>query len=461
MPRDKSSDRDQSFDKPFLGRFHFAALLGIFLSVAALLLSGVLVCKHSGACTSSFGCSIDGVDGCAELGGSRYSKIHIPFTDIGISIAWFGFFYYAFLFLLFLKIRKKTKENQKDALGLLTALTVFGFVFDIFLAYRNFFILAVPCRLCIYTYLCQVGIIFSAFWLYLSPDRFNASNKSKDFLVSLRTGMKASRFALGGSILLTLCLFFLLLIFAKTKQTSANTEQTETIALLSESEVSRILREFRALKKAKIKKAALVPYKKYPRAYIDIHEWVDFRCPHCREASLIMSSILKRWPGRINLYYRFFPLDGSCNPMMKRKSPGSPSCKGALAALCSRKKNYYADFIGGLFKFQTSQASIDYGSLRELTSRLGGNWSKKQRCMQSPTAKGLLKKDILAAKHVKVSAVPTITVNGYLLPPGLPNKAWLLRLVDALVLEKEGARARPSTAEVYKKRKVDHSQHSH
>ena len=156
-------------NSPIKERFRFVILAALLLSLLALLISAFLVCKHSGACVSSFGCEIDGVDGCAELGDSAHSNIRIPLTRMSVPIAWFGFFYYALIALFFARLYFGGKKQTEPALGLLCGIVVFGFIFDLFLAYRNFFTLLTPCLLCAYTYICQLGILFSLSWLYFSP----------------------------------------------------------------------------------------------------------------------------------------------------------------------------------------------------------------------------------------------------------------------------------------------------
>src|SRR6185295_5530370 len=109
---------DSSLKKPIYAGFIFA-FLGICVA-------GLLVCKHvfPEFCHSAYGCTIDGVDGCAELGSSKYSKI------FGVPIAIPGFFYYSTCVgVLILLHREKNAERSASLASMLLSLAVFGAVF--------------------------------------------------------------------------------------------------------------------------------------------------------------------------------------------------------------------------------------------------------------------------------------------------------------------------------------------
>ena len=424
--------------------FQFTIITGIVLASIALLLSALLVCKHSGVCVASMGCTIDGVDGCAELAGSAYSRLSLPFMSGGLSIASLGFFYYALVLFLFIRLQFSNKKLN-PALGLVAGIIIFGLVFDLFLAYRNFFKLSTPCLLCSYTYLCQLGLVFATLWLYFSP-RNQDLNSQTSIGASMWNDTKATRFAWGGALLLTL-VYTITLSTMATDSTSQD-RKSLTSGLLKLSDVERTLREFRALKNVKIEEDNLrdTYIGNSKSAYIKIHEWLDFRCPHCRQGSNALSTAQKRWPGRILVYYRQFPLDGNCNPNIKRKQPGEASCKGARATLCVAEDNspnnsFFKNFVKSLFNFQLTQTPIHDTSLRKLSEELGGDWPSINRCMNTSETKKLLSKDIQIAEDFGINATPTIIMNQRLLPAGAPEPSWLNRVLDALVLEQEGENA--------------------
>ena len=414
--------------------------VALVVSFIAIILSLILLCKHTGICTSSFGCSINGVDACAELGKSSYSKI--AFLGFHFPIAWLGLLYYTIIFSLFLRLHQTSKKASSHSLNIIFALASFGFVFDLFLAYRNFFVLLNPCLLCVYTYICQFAILSSTFWIYFSP--FN--KEANPSLAKLWEESKNEKLTFLFSIVFALIVGFGFSYMGDTEEDHShhnhNNNHQHNFKLLEKSEVSSILRELNSLKEIKLEESKLRSFEGNKGAYVHIHEWLDFRCPHCRVGSEVLQSALQRWPGRVKIFYRNFPLDGNCNPLMaKRKSPGAPSCKAAQAALCTTQYDYHSAFVKGIFNFQRSQTQITYESLRTLLESLGGKWAPVSACMPSKKVKQKLLFDVKVAEKIKISATPTIILNNRLLPAGVPNKRWLFKVIDALVLDKEGENA--------------------
>ena len=414
----------------------------IFVSIIGVIISLILVCKHSGNCTSTFGCTINGVDGCSELGSSKYSKINFPFASIPIAIL--GFFYYSLIGLLLFNLNKIKEVFYNSTLSLLTSLVVFGFIFDLFLAYRNFFVLTTPCLLCVYTYICQILLLGIILWLYFDPDTAHHRSSKNHLNASIVELIKVNKISFIASIVLASFVFFIFHIYLSSKSNADKLVQNpnSNLNILPKSEVNQVLKEFRSLKKIEIAYESIKTYEGDESAYIIIQDWYDFRCPHCRHLSELLQEAMIRWPGRIKLIYRQFPLDGTCNSAVKQKQVDGASCKAALASICSSKDNEsFVKMYHGLFNFQITQTHIDNITLAKLVSEVGGSWNQIESCMNSPSTYALLHKDLQEGEKINLSATPTVTINNFLLPAGSPDKIWFFRLLDALVLEKEGDEA--------------------
>jgi protein-disulfide isomerase/uncharacterized membrane protein len=402
--------------------------VGLVIALLALGLSIALACKHEGLCTGGTACLIGNVDGCAELGKSDTSRLF----GSGPHIAWLGVFYYAAVSLLFVAVL--ILRGARDASGvyaLLLATVVFGFVFDLFLAYTNFMVLDVPCLFCIYTYICQVGILAVTGLLYYGHS-FTRGN-----LTELWSGLKNAWWAFVGALCVVLLTYLLLPVFVgPSSEGSANGESFET-RLTAPEKQAQLLRELRAFNKADLSTAGLASYDGADSAYIVLHDWADFRCPHCLHAHELIRAAQRRWPGRIKVYYRHFPLDQMCNPLVSREA-GGYSCNGAQAALCAPEQGIFADFYHGVFELQHAQIPITPDQLHRLTDSLGGDWASMVNCMGSSHTQQALRRDIQEAQAINVQSTPTIVLQGHILPPGTPRPEFFFGLMDALVVEKEG-----------------------
>lgn len=407
-------------------------LVGTIFGAAGILLSLLLICKHvfPQICSYSLGCTVTGgVDSCQELGQSRYSKI------LNVPIAFPGFFYYIFVTILMFRLYSSpSAADRKGKFAFLASLLVFGLVFDGALAFINFFVLVSPCMLCAYSYIALLGIVGSAVTAYFSE---GFKLEGDDFMAGLNDSRKY--------IFWTTFAFALLLIvyFGSTgcRTTGGGNRQERPAELLPPNEVKPMLEDFRALKGVTLSTDGVKTFEGDPSAYIVIQDFADFRCPHCYEAGVILQKAMLRWPGRIKIYFRNFPLDGTCNPLVGRRQEGAYSCNGAQASICAASQGIFPKFYHSVFEFQMSNTMITLDNLQSLTTSLGGNWNQMISCMGSPATTAALGKDINDAKNLVIKSTPTIIIQNHMLPAGTPPELYILRLMDAFVYEQEGQTA--------------------
>ncbi|MDH5657313.1 MAG: thioredoxin domain-containing protein [Spirochaetia bacterium] len=402
--------------------------IAMAVSLIGVILTALLVCKHNfpDLCKlGGFGCSVSGVDGCSKLGESDDSKLFGFFSISGI-----GFFYYSFMMLLFFKFIREDGGNEKKIFSLIAVLTATGLVSDLYFSYVNFAVLDVPCMLCAYTYGVTAVLAVIVFLLYKN---FYSGMNAKE-LANFLPGFSSS-------ILEFLIAFFLMIalfVVFTLSSVPGSVKDSEGVKLLPADEVNAIISHLNSLPEANLGNAGLTSMEGVKEGYIVIHKFADFRCPHCLHAGEILQEALKRWPGRVKIFYRHFPLDGTCNPLLKDKQKGAYSCNGAQAAICASHEPYFSDYYHGLFQFQYMQKNLSLQNLKILTESLNGNWNQIVSCMGSPRTAAILNRDIQDAKMLKMSSTPTIIVNNRMLKAGTPNPEYLFQILDALVFQKEG-----------------------
>lgn len=401
-------------------------LIGATISFIGVIISTLLVCKHvfPEICASSLGCTIEGVDGCKELGSSNYSKI------FNIPIAYLGLIYYIFILLLFLFSFFKEKEDNKTInhtrIVLTYYATLFGIIIDTFLAYINFNKLIVPCLFCVYTYFVTIALFIVTLVLK------NRNKPKENFIPLLQQGL----ITLGIAIILStgiLGIYYL-------KKTNTNQLASKNL-LLPKEKVKEYLTDFYALNTVNLNTNELKTYEGSKEGYIVIHKFADFLCPHCLHATYILKKALQRWPGRIIIYYRQFPLDSTCNPEVQappRKPYGDWRCNGALAAVCGGNYPQFSELYHQIFALQEQQLPIDLEQLERISKNLSISWNELYNCMIQPSTQQKIIRDIKDAKSIQINSTPTIIVNNKLVSRGTPDEGFFLNLLDALVYEKEG-----------------------
>ncbi|MCB1307917.1 MAG: thioredoxin domain-containing protein [Leptospiraceae bacterium] len=415
----------------------YIIISGFAAALIAFVLAGLLACKHSGVCTSTMGCDIlTGADGCQDLKDSRYGQL------LGIPIAWFGVAYYAVLTAVFGQLYLMRERASRGAMiSLAVFLAVFGFIFDMYLAVINFAYLVNPCLLCALTYICQAAIVLAAGALYFREAK---EDKSVSEMRTFGTGfLKAWPAYLGAVALL------LITVAAIALQAPGMPEDNDGVAcqgpgcyrLPAESQIPALLRDFEKLQQVNVDTGGLQSVEGAADAYIIIHEWADFRCPHCLHATELLQQAQERWPGRLRVYYRYFPLDGNCNAAIQRKGNGW-SCNAARASVCaSAQPDFFPAYYHAIFGLQNRNVPPEWDELERLARMNGGNWDRIAQCLQTGAHMQAIKRDVNDGLKLEISATPTLVLQNRLLPSGTPEKRGFLAILDALVIQREGPAA--------------------
>ena len=134
-------------------------------------------------------------------------------------------------------------------------------------------------------------------------------------------------------------------------------------------------------------------------------EYSDYQCPMCRRAHEETRAFLAGRPD-VTLVRRHFPLDSSCNPVMKK--PMHPAaCALARTAICAEAQGRLAEMDDALF------ANQERGEPAEaIAARLGLDLGRFRACLASPETERRLAADIAAALRDGVRATPTYVVGG-------------------------------------------------
>lgn len=145
-----------------------------------------------------------------------------------------------------------------------------------------------------------------------------------------------------------------------------------------------------------------------PDAPVRVEEFTDFQCPHCGDAHQVMMQVLRRFPGKVHLVHRDFPLDMACNRMLRR--PFHPhACRAALYARCAARQDKYWAYEELLFEHREQ---LDEENLRELGQRIGLDRERLERCLADPATLDAVKADIEDGIRRELKGTPTLFVNG-------------------------------------------------
>lgn len=164
-----------------------------------------------------------------------------------------------------------------------------------------------------------------------------------------------------------------------------------------------------------------------PDAPYMIVEWADYGCPHCARAAVELKRLIGDNP-QIQLRFKIFPLDGSCNPAL---SPSDGTrCRAAKSAECGQRQDRFWEMQGLLFKNQGYFADDE---LRHMAGQAGLDLGQFDACMSDPTADEAVLADAKAGEEAKVFGTPALFLQGthgseFVQAEGIPG---VLRLIEA------------------------------
>lgn len=140
----------------------------------------------------------------------------------------------------------------------------------------------------------------------------------------------------------------------------------------------------------------------FSAAPLQITMFSDFQCPACKMLSDMAHEMEKRYRGKINIQYMFYPLDHNCNDAIER--PIMPlSCQAAYLTTCM-----------GPEKFVKVHDDI-FANQQGLTMEWIRNYAKRngvEECLADPATKASVVDIINLSKPFNITSTPTMLING-------------------------------------------------
>jgi protein-disulfide isomerase/uncharacterized membrane protein len=157
-----------------------------------------------------------------------------------------------------------------------------------------------------------------------------------------------------------------------------------------------------------------------PTAPLKIEEFTDFQCPHCNRAHELMIDVLTRFPGKIFLVHRDFPLDIACNPIIKR--PFHPNaCRAAYYARCAAQQGKYWPYEALLFQ---NRQQLEEDHLRSFAAQLGLDLGRIDQCLANAATRQAILDDIQTGIGRGLRGTPTFFANGEMVVGIQPLAFW-------------------------------------
>jgi protein-disulfide isomerase len=159
-------------------------------------------------------------------------------------------------------------------------------------------------------------------------------------------------------------------------------------------------------------------------APITIVEFSDYECPYCKRTEPVVQSLIERYPDRVRLVYRHFPLDS-----IHKDARGA-----AEAAVCADEQGQFWAFHEKVFE---NQGALSEADLLTYATDIGLDVSAFKTCSTSPDTRERVEADVAAGKEAGVTGTPAFFVNGIPLSGARPIEDFVR------TIERELARQAP------------------
>lgn len=144
-----------------------------------------------------------------------------------------------------------------------------------------------------------------------------------------------------------------------------------------------------------------LPHKGPKNAPVTIAVFSDYQCPYCARLEPLLLQVLDKYPKKVNLVIKNFPLT-SIHPF---------AYKAAVAALAADAQGKFWGFHD---KLVANYNAINDAKIQEIANELKLDMEQFNSAMKDPSIQKLIARDIEEGRQAGVEGIPAVFVNGRL-----------------------------------------------
>ena len=156
------------------------------------------------------------------------------------------------------------------------------------------------------------------------------------------------------------------------------------------------------------------PYRGSAAKDLEIVEFADFQCPHCKAAQANMDKLVTDFP-KARIVFQNDPLP-SIHPQSV-KAAGYGECVAKMGG-----SSAFFQFAAAVFEGQDGLATPDGATLtlNSATTKAGLDPQKIAACAATPETKAAVDASMALSKELEINQVPTLVINGREVPATAP-----------------------------------------
>ena len=157
------------------------------------------------------------------------------------------------------------------------------------------------------------------------------------------------------------------------------------------------------------------------RPVVEIQEFTDYECPYCRKAHLMVRRLLSKYPGKIKVYHRHYPLNNACNRAVPTEFHAR-ACELSKVAVCAGKQGRFWEMNDFLFQYSKNIRSKNM-SAQDIAKRLELDPDQFQCCMDDSTTMDVVLEDIEEGIGHQLKGTPAFIIDGTVYYGKIPDEA--------------------------------------
>ncbi len=369
-----------------------AAALTIALALAGAAVSAVIASIHaklaSSAGYASF-CNVSESVNCDVVLTSDYAHL------AGVPVAWWALLtYVVFVIGAVAVVRAERASRRRQAATALFGMALWSFAYSVFLGWVSLAVLRAVCLLCSGLYVLNAALVVAT-WLLFAAVRAQGRGAG----IAAEAWRMRTRWIFAAAAMAVLVFLSL-----------AAWEGSGRGGALSAEEVAQQYPEFYRwyMGLPVIPVSVAGGHARGRPASVVIVEFSDFECGHCAKAYRNLKRVLPRFGSDVQLIFRHFPLDASCNPAVA-SSFHRYACLAAMASECAAAQGRFWEYHDLLFE---NQSALERDSLIRYAERLGLDRAAFLACLDSDAPRRRIADDTSTGQRLGVASTPTLFMNG-------------------------------------------------
>lgn len=395
--------------------FMILALLGLGICVY---LTNIHQEIMSGSLKEASLCSFGRLFNCDAVSASVYSSWW------GIPVAWLGLLLYLFWFFLALNLFLHAKKHAATVIPLIMLTAACAVLLDLYFAWVMLTIIETICLFCVLTYVINIVFLGLSFFLY----RKRQDKILPAMLVMLPFSSRASY----GFISTAVMLLAIGVVGAYELQQAEDSQQNRFDV--------KAFQHYQATAKRVAIDTSSDPFRGSTEPLLTIVEFSDFECPMCRQAHVVLQTVLPAYQDKVKFVFKNMPLGIACNTLLRAQSGGrefhASACALAQLGEAAHAQHLFWDMHDVIFEQQDTwkDEAVTEEKLWLLAEKADMNLAQlKQDFMQQKEA---VRQDIKVADHIGVRGTPSFFFNG-LAVNGLVSPRTLQRIIELEIARAE------------------------